>query len=92
MLEANAIFTLDGVSLQIQCSPNDTLKDICQKYANKIQRNINSLIFLYGGNELNYNLKFKDVIIVKESKEMKILVYSKIIDDFICPKCGEKIN
>ena len=68
------------------------MKDICQKYANKIQRNINSLVFLYGGSQLNFNLKFKDVITDKETKEMKILVYSKIIDDFICPKCGEKIN
>ena len=92
MIGANIIFTLDGVPLSIQCNENDIMKDICQKYANKIQRNINTLVFLYGGNELNYNLKFKDVITVKESKEMKILVYSKIIDDFICPKCGEKIN
>ena len=92
MLGANVIFTLDGVPLSIQCNENDIMKDICQKYANKIQRNINTLVFLYGGNELNFNLKFKDVITIKESKEMKILVYSKIIDDFICPKCGEEIN
>ena len=92
MIGANVIFTLYGVPISIQCNENDVMKDICQKYANKIQRNINTLIFLYGGNELNYNLKFKDVITIKESKEMKILVYSKIIDDFICPKCGEKIN
>ena len=92
MIGANVNFTLDGVPLSIQCNENDVMKDICQKYANKIQRNINTLVFLYGGNELNLNLKFKDVIIVKGSKEMKILVYLKIIDDFICPKCGEKIN
>ena len=92
MLEANAIFTLDGVSLQIQCSPNDTLKDICQKYANKIKRNINSLVFLYGGSQLNFNLKFKDAITDKESNEMKILAYLNETDEFICPKCGEKIK
>ena len=82
MIGANVIFTLDGVPISIQCNENDVMKDICQKYANKIQRNINTLIFLYGGNELNYNLKFKDVITIKESKEMKILVHPKIIDDF----------
>ena len=86
MIGANVIFTLDGVPISIQCNENDVMKDICQKYANKIQRNINTLIFLYGGNELNYNLKFKDVITIKESKEMKILVYSKII------KIKEKIK
>ena len=92
MIGANTIFTLEGVSLTIQCTENDIMKDICQKYANKIQRNINTLVFLYGGNELNYNLKYKDVITDKESKEMKVLVYSNESDEFICPKCGEKIE
>ena len=92
MLGANVIFTLDGVPLSIQCNENDIMKDICQKYANKINRNINSLVFLYGGNQLNFNLKFKDIIIDKENKEIKVLVYSNEIDEFICPKCGEKIK
>ena len=92
MLGANVIFTLDGVPLSIQCNENDVMKDICQKYANKIQKNINSLVFLYGGNQLNLNLKFKDVIIDKESKEIKVLVYLNGFDEFICPKCGEKIK
>ena len=92
MIGANVIFTLDGVPISIQCNENDVMKDICQKYANKIQKNINSLVFLYGGNQLNFNLKFKDVIIDKESKEIKVLVYSNEIDEFICPKCGEKIK
>ena len=48
MIGANVIFTLDGVPISIQCNENDVMKDICQKYANKIQRNINTLIFLYG--------------------------------------------
>lgn len=92
MQGANVIFTLDGVELTIQCTQNDIMKDICQNYANKITRNINTLVFLYGGNQLNFNLKFKDVITDKESNEMKILVYSNENDEFICPKCGEKIK
>ena len=86
------IFTLDGIDLSIQCNENDIMKDICQKYVNKIKRNINTLIFIYGGSQLNYNSKFKDLIIDKESKEMKVLVYSNESDEFICPKCGEKIT
>jgi len=27
-------------------------KDICLRFANKVQKNINSLLFLYGGNQL----------------------------------------
>ena len=92
MIGANTIFILEGVSLTIQCNENDIMKDICQKYANKIERNINSLVFLYGGNQLNFNLKFKDAVTDKESNQMKILVYLNETDEFICPKCGEKIQ
>ena len=92
MLGTKVIFTLDGIPLSIQCNENDIMKDICQKYANKIQRNINILAFLYGGSQLNFNLKFKDIITDKESNQMKILVYSNETDEFICPKCGEKIK
>ena len=42
MLEANVIFTLDGVDVTIQCSKEDKIKDICQKFADKVQKNINS--------------------------------------------------
>ena len=84
------IFTLDGVNLPIQCNKNDVMKDICQKYVNKIKRNINTLLFIYEGNILNNNLKYKDIN--KESNEIKILVYSNENDEFICPKCGEKIK
>ena len=88
----NIIFTFDGVPLSIQCTRNDLMKEICQKYANKIKRNINTLVFLYGGSQINFNLKYKDVITNKESNEMKVLVYSNESDEFICPKCGEKIK
>ena len=39
----NVIFTLDGVDLTIQCNKNDEMKDICQRYANKVKKNINEL-------------------------------------------------
>ena len=45
MLEANVIFTLDGVDVTIQCSKEDKIKDICQKFGNKVQKNLNSLFF-----------------------------------------------
>ena len=93
MSKASAIFSFQGVDILIQCSKEDIMKDICQKFANKIKRNVNSLIFLYGGNNLNFHLSFKDQanIIDKERNEMNILVY-KNENDLQCPKCGEKIN
>ena len=92
MLEAKVIFTLDGDNIIIQCSKEDKMKDICQKYTNKIQKNINSLIFLYGGAQLNFNLSFKEQVKGKERNEMKVLVYKKENDDFICPHCNKKIK
>ena len=94
MIGANTIFTLEGVSLTIQCTENDIMKDICQKYANKIERNINSLVFLYGGNRINFESKFKEQAnsIDRDNKKMSVLVYKNENDEFICPKCGEKIK
>ena len=70
------------------------MKDICQKYVNKIDKNINSLIFLYGGNQLNFNLSFNQQAsnLDKERNIMKIWVYKNEDNESICPKCGEKIK
>ena len=94
MTEAKVIFNLEGIDVTIQCSKNEKMKDICQKYVNKIDKNINSLIFLYGGNQLNFNLNFTEQAnrIDKERNLMKILVYKNEDNEYICPKCGEKIK
>ena len=85
MFGLNAIFTLDEVNIPIQWTENDVMKDIYQKYANKVKRNINTLVFIYDGNQLNFNLKFKDVITDKKSNEMKVLVYSNETDELDIP-------
>ena len=94
MSEATVMFNFQGTDILIQCSKEDKMKDICQKFATKIGRNVNSFIFLYGGSNLNFQLSFKDQanIIDKERNEMKILVYKNESDELTCPKCGEKIN
>ena len=92
MSGANVIFRLNGVNLTIQCTENDVMKDICQKYAYEIKRNMNTLVFLYEGSQLHLDLKFKDVIADKETNEMKVMVYSNENNEFICPKCGEKVK
>jgi surface protein len=94
MSQAKAIFSFEGIDVTIQCSTEESMKDICQRYSNKIDKNINSLIFLYGGNQLNFQLKFKEQasIIDKERNEMKVLVYKNEDYQLICPKCGEKIK
>ena len=94
MSEAKIIFTLDGVNLTIQCTPDDKIKDICQKYATKVGSNINSLTFLYGGNQMNMEKKFKEQAssFDQNRNEMSVLVERIECDDFTCPNCGSKIK
>ena len=42
---ANIIFNFEGIDLFVQSITEDKMKDICQKYATKIETNINSLMF-----------------------------------------------
>ena len=76
MSEANVVFILDGENLRVQCTTEDKMKDICKNYATKINKNINSLIFLYEGNKVNFELIFEEQanIIDRKNHEMKILV------------------
>ena len=57
---ALVIFTYEGLPLKVQCLKEDKMKDICNKYISKINININSLYFLYGGNQINLELTFKE--------------------------------
>ena len=92
--DSRIIFSFEGTEVKIQCSKEDKMKDICQKYATKIGRNINSLVFLYGGNYPNFQFRFEEQanLIDKEKNEMKVIVLKNDSDEFQCPKCGEKIN
>ena len=94
MAKANVIFTLDGVKVTIQCSREEKMKDICQRFATKAQINLDSFVFLYSGNKLNFDLAFKDQAnsMDNKSNEMKVLVYKLEDEEFKCPKCGEKIK
>ena len=77
MSEANILFIKDGVNLTIQCTIEDKMKDICESYSTKINKNINSLLFLYEGNKVNFNLSFKEQAkdIDRNNHQMKILVF-----------------
>ena len=50
---------------------------ICKSYSTKINKNINSLLFLYEGNKVNFNLSFKEQAkdIDRNNHQMKILVF-----------------
>ena len=96
------IFSFEQDIIEIQSNENDIMENICSKYANKIQRDLQSLYFVYSGTILDLKLKLKNVInnYDKQNKCMQILVYEigtinlaqeNIIKSkqIICPKCSE---
>ena len=70
------------------------MKDIYKNYSAKINKNFNSLLFLYEGNKVNFELNFKEQanIIDINNNEMKILVNKNKTNKYILSKCGEKNN
>ena len=87
-------FNYKGNEITIKCKGEDKMKKICEEYAIKINIDIDILIFLYNGKELNLNLKYNEIInqIDTQRNEMNVLVYiddNKIIK---CKKCGEIIK
>jgi len=90
MEDTKVIFELDGNNLIIQCSSQDKMKDICQKYATKINKNKDSILFLYEGNKINFELTFSNQAnsIDRNNGEMKILVNIKENNNnSISPNC-----
>ena len=89
---AKAFFLFNGKELEIQCTKEDKMKDICNRFAIKIDTNINSLLFIYGGNKINYELTFKQQANSMDNNTnlMKILVYKNDNDGLKCQKCGKK--
>ena len=49
-------FTFNEIETIIQCTNTEKMNEICQKFANKINLDINTLVFLYGGNIINKEL------------------------------------
>ena len=76
MKKANVIFILDGTDSIIECTTEDIMKIICQKYSNKIEKEFKNLNFLYEGKQINYELSFKEQAnsIDRKNNKMKILV------------------
>ena len=88
---AEIIFIYDGQNITVQCNINQRMKDICINLSNKINADINSLTFLYGGGILNLEKKYNEI--TKENK-ITILVYKneEENEEEICPKCGRILN
>ena len=91
----------------IQCNKNEKMKDIFNRFINKINIDGNNIYYIYSGNIINEELKYEEIVNVedKNRNKMNILVIdrndnnnieNKIIksNEIICPICLEnnKIN
>ena len=59
---------LKGTDIKIQCSKEEKFEEICQRFANKIGKDKNSYIYLYAGNQLNFELSYEEHLIDKNIK------------------------
>jgi len=77
MSEVKIIFSLDRVDSIIQCTKEEKIKDICLKYAEKLDKKLNSLLFLYEGKQIDFDLNFPQQANQDDRirNEMKISVY-----------------
>ena len=101
---ASVSFIFNGQKTIIQCSMEDKMKYIYDKFISKIGIKSNDIYCLYGADQLNLNLTFNEHAnsIDKIRKEMNILVYETkktneikkdisniIFKEIICSKCFE---
>ena len=95
MSEAKIIFSLDGIDSIIQCTKEEKIKDICLKYATKLDKELSSFLFLYEGNQIDFDLNFAQLANKEDSvrNEMKISVYKTELIGLDSPAYDEeKIN
>ncbi len=65
-------FIYNGESLIIQSRPEEIMKEISLKFAEKIGKDLTELLFLFKGNQLNMKSKLNEI--QSNSEEVKILV------------------
>ena len=71
---SNVEFQYKGINTIIQCNENEKMKEICQRYANKVQLDKNNIFFIYdgkSGKDFNEELTFIEMVnlIDKEKKK-----------------------
>ena len=100
-------FAYNGTTTTIQCDEKTKFKEIFDKFCIKTGLDINTIFFIYAGNNnINTNLSVSEVasnedktrkimnILVKKIDEDEKDEDSSIVEskEVICPKCGEEAN
>jgi len=70
MLEV--LFIYEGQQIVIQSSIEDKIKDIINKFKNKIKEEDNNLCYIYNGDKINEELTFNQILTDNDRNENKI--------------------
>ena len=102
--EVKVIFTYNGIQTEILCTKSDKLRNIFEKYWNKVDLDkTKKYFYLYNGTKINEELKYEELVndIDRGRNEIKILVEEENIllineniiesNEIICPICSENI-
>ena len=103
MEEVTIEFLYDGKRIEIKSMKNEYMKDIINRYCLNIQKEANSLYFLYEGNIIDIQLKLGEInnnknkmtLLVHEvnedgdEDENKMEKTMETAKNIICPKCGD---
>ena len=103
---AEVEFIYNGVKTIIQCKVNDKMKDICQKFKEKVKINNNMNIFYSYDGKVGFNeeLTFEEIANREDKRrnKMNIFIYDNqtVINNkdivksknIICPECKENIK
>ena len=93
-------FTYNSLPTVIQCQKDEYMKDICQRFSNKVRIELSKVYFLYRGQTLDINQAFNKILKEddKNSNRINLLVYSydnnnlnnnfENSKEIICSKCG----
>lgn len=79
MENSEVVFQYEQQQIIIQCQRNEKMKEISDKFANKVGSNTNNFLFLYGGHQLDFDLTFEEQSNTedKNRNKMNVIVSSK---------------
>ena len=75
-------FIYEDKKIIIQCNENDIIKDICKRFASKLNLEMNSLFFICGGEKINLESNFINLekTANNESNKISIIVFENKIE------------
>ena len=72
MSEAKIIFIFNGIKTIIQCNKTEKIRNIMERYEEKVQIDKNKIYLVYNGNKVNEELSFEELA-NKEDKKMNMM-------------------